>query len=223
MEEEAREEAREEAERRLTEGPGDGDSHTVKSPSEYSCRSYEMWVGGERVANEDKEKMSLKSQFSLVDEGDPHAKSNGFRSRKASMSLPGSPFNVRRGSRGSHLNHNYKHGRKSVSGEKKPLVLSTYMDAQEHLPYADDSTAATPLSEENGTIIVPNYGAFSYVVYSQSFACVFILFKYNSRSWLSTFVLQLTWVKAFLYVTRRFDGAAVWHWPGISYNKGKST
>jgi len=28
------------------------------------------------------------------------------------------------------------------------------MDAQEHLPYADDSTAATPLSEENGAILV---------------------------------------------------------------------
>jgi len=31
------------------------------------------------------------------------------------------------------------------------------MDAQEHLPYADDSTAATPMSEENGAIIVPIY------------------------------------------------------------------
>lgn len=35
------------------------------------------------------------------------------------------------------------------------MVLSTYMDAQEHLPYADDSTAATPMSEENGAIILP--------------------------------------------------------------------
>lgn len=35
------------------------------------------------------------------------------------------------------------------------MVLSTYMDAQEHLPYADDSTVATPMSEENGAIILP--------------------------------------------------------------------
>lgn len=35
------------------------------------------------------------------------------------------------------------------------MVLSTYIDAQEHLPYADDSTAATPMSEENGAIILP--------------------------------------------------------------------
>lgn len=56
-------------------------------------------------------------------------------------------------SRGSHHYHQY--GR-SYDAEKKPLILSTYMDAQEHLPYADDSTAATPLwSEENGAIIVP--------------------------------------------------------------------
>jgi hypothetical protein len=116
-----------------------------------------MWVGGERDGGGDKEKMSVKSDFSLADETDPHAKSNGLRSRKASLSLPGSPFNFRRGSRGTHHNHNnYKHGRKGV--DKKPVVLSTYMDAQEHLPYADDSTAATPLSEENGTILVPNYG-----------------------------------------------------------------
>ena len=31
------------------------------------------------------------------------------------------------------------------------------MDAQEHLPYADDSNAVTPMSEENGAIIVPVY------------------------------------------------------------------
>lgn len=39
------------------------------------------------------------------------------------------------------------------------MVLSTYLDAQEHLPYADDSNAVTPMSEENGTIVVPVYYA----------------------------------------------------------------
>ena len=77
---------------------------------------------------------------------------NNVTCLQASLSLPGSPFNLRRGSRGSHQ---YKYGRRY--GDKKPLVLSTYMDAQEHLPYADDSTAATPMSEENGAIIVPIY------------------------------------------------------------------
>jgi len=33
------------------------------------------------------------------------------------------------------------------------------LDAQEHLPYADDSNAVTPMSEENGTIVVPVYYA----------------------------------------------------------------
>lgn len=49
-------------------------------------------------------------------------------------------------------------GRFGISGnDKKPLVLSTYLDAQEHLPYADDSNAVTPMSEENGAIIVPPF------------------------------------------------------------------
>lgn len=34
------------------------------------------------------------------------------------------------------------------------MILSTYLDAQEHLPYADDSTAATPMSQENGTMLI---------------------------------------------------------------------
>ena len=49
-------------------------------------------------------------------------------------------------------------GRFGIPGsDRKPLVLSTYLDAQEHLPYADDSNAVTPMSEENGAIIVPVY------------------------------------------------------------------
>ena len=75
---------------------------------------------------------------------------------QGSLSLPGSPFNIRRGSRGSHqLTWRAANGRKL--GDRKPLVLSTYMDAQEHLPYADDSAAVTPMSEENGTMVLPVY------------------------------------------------------------------
>lgn len=80
---------------------------------------------------------------------------------QASLSLPGSPFNLRRGSRGSHqLTLRNGRGRLVPPGaDRKPLVLSTYLDAQEHLPYADDSNAVTPMSEENGAIIVPVYYA----------------------------------------------------------------
>lgn len=81
---------------------------------------------------------------------------------KTSLSLPGSPFNLRRGSRGSHqFTIRNPRGRfVGVPGnDRKPLVLQTYLDAQEHLPYADDSNAVTPMSEENGAIIVPVYYA----------------------------------------------------------------
>lgn len=81
---------------------------------------------------------------------------------QASLSLPGSPFNPRRGSRGSHQ-FTIRNGRGRFAGppgsDRKPLVLSTYLDAQEHLPYADDSNAVTPMSEENGAIVVPVYYA----------------------------------------------------------------
>lgn len=73
---------------------------------------------------------------------------------QTSISLPGSPFNARRGSRGSQVPWR-PNGRRL--GEKKALVFSTFIDAQEHLPYADDSNAVTPMSEENGAIIVPFY------------------------------------------------------------------
>jgi hypothetical protein len=46
------------------------------------------------------------------------------------------------------------HEKYGNTSSKKPLVLFTYLDAQEHLPYADDSTAVTPKSELNGGIVV---------------------------------------------------------------------
>lgn len=71
---------------------------------------------------------------------------------------------MRRASRGSHQ-FTWRNGPRRVggannnssSGDRKPLVLSTYLDAQEHLPYADDSAAVTPMSEDNGAIVVPPY------------------------------------------------------------------
>lgn len=65
------------------------------------------------------------------------------------MSIKNFQFTIRNG-----------RGRFGAPGsDRKPLVLSTYLDAQEHLPYADDSNAVTPMSEENGAIIVPVYYA----------------------------------------------------------------
>lgn len=89
------------------------------------------------------------------------------------MSLPGSPFNIRRGSRSSGQWRPTGHpangggtggvrrpgaaGQQPCYGGTKPLLLQTYVDAQEHLPFADDSAAVTPMSEDNGAIIIPLY------------------------------------------------------------------
>ncbi|XP_069697315.1 sodium channel protein para isoform X12 [Periplaneta americana] len=169
-------------------------AEVVKSPSGSSCLSYELFVGQKGNADNNKEKMSIRSE-----EGDsisehrrivgangtagvrkvsavPHCQyrdsNTATKSQftfaypeslmKASLSLPGSPFNLRRGSRGSHQ-FPIRNGRGRFvgppGGDRKPLVLSTYLDAQEHLPYADDSNAVTPMSEENGAIVVPVYYA----------------------------------------------------------------
>lgn len=82
---------------------------------------------------------------------------------QGSLSLPGSPFNIRRGSRSSgnwrtnQLTGNGSRSRGCYGMDRKPLVLQTYVDAQEHLPFADDSAAVTPMSEDNGAIIIPLY------------------------------------------------------------------
>ncbi|XP_025407764.1 sodium channel protein para-like isoform X2 [Sipha flava] len=140
-----------------------------KSPSDFSCQSYDnMFAGQDRGIGDDnhREKMSLRS--ASMTSHDKHSdtasvdRQNG-KTRKASLSLPGSPFNIRRASRGSHqLSH--RNGRPRFTGaDTKPLVLNTLLDAEEHLPYADDSNAVTPMSEENGAIIVPvsyaNFGS----------------------------------------------------------------
>ncbi|XP_064104911.1 sodium channel protein para-like isoform X2 [Macrobrachium nipponense] len=126
----------------------------IKSPSDFSCHSYELFVD-QPTANDDNREMSIKSEGG-ESINDPKARPNGKLPRKASLSLPGSPFAFRRGSRGSHqFAWRTTNGRRF--GDRKPLVLSTYLDAQEHLPYADDSAAVTPMSEENGAIIVPVY------------------------------------------------------------------
>ncbi|XP_050424464.1 sodium channel protein para-like isoform X4 [Adelges cooleyi] len=134
--------------------------HHPKSPSDFSCQSYDMYDGQDRGLGDDnhREKMSLRS--ASVTSQDKHSDTTsmgrqGGKTRKTSLSLPGSPFNLRRASRGSHqLTH--RNGRPRFTGvDTKPLVLNTLLDAEEHLPYADDSNAVTPMSEENGAIVMP--------------------------------------------------------------------
>ncbi|XP_055302523.1 sodium channel protein para isoform X12 [Sitodiplosis mosellana] len=119
----------------------------AKSPSDFSCHSYELFVGQEK-GNDDnnKEKMSIRSEGleSVSEMQRPTAPSTGTMASKVRKV---STFTIRNG-----------RGRFGIPGnDRKPLVLSTYLDAQEHLPYADDSNAVTPMSEENGAIIVPVY------------------------------------------------------------------
>ncbi|GFT37955.1 sodium channel protein para [Nephila pilipes] len=121
----------------------------VKSPSGSSCRSYELFVGQEKMTDE----RDMKERASIKSENGESSESRSHMNGKASLSLPGSPFNIRRASRGSQYSVSWRNGRRY--GDRKPLVLNTYKDAQEHLPYADDSKAVTPMSEDDGAIVIP--------------------------------------------------------------------
>ncbi|KAF2902697.1 hypothetical protein ILUMI_03476 [Ignelater luminosus] len=138
----------------------DARTNIVNSPSDFSCHSHQLFIEEKNGHNgNNSEKLSIRSEGLDSVSEQRRAPSNLAKIRKvsaASLSLPGSPFNWRRGSRGSH-----RQTRRMVAppGDHKPLVLSTYLDAQEHLPYADDSNAVTPMSEENGAMVVPMYYA----------------------------------------------------------------
>ncbi|XP_065581599.1 sodium channel protein para-like isoform X2 [Artemia franciscana] len=153
-EEEAIREAEAEAAAAAAEAEG-----LAKSPSVFSCQSYEVFVGdqGQEKCQGDKTSLHSEGGDSILSEHKSRA--NG-RIRKASLSLPGSPFILRRGSKASQQFSSWRSGPKRYGGDRKPLVLSTYMDAQEHLPYADDSAAVTPMSEDNGAIIMPPYPSY---------------------------------------------------------------
>ncbi|XP_030378198.1 sodium channel protein para isoform X4 [Scaptodrosophila lebanonensis] len=120
----------------------------AKSPT-YSCISYELFVGGEK-GNDDnnKEKMSIRSV-------EVESESVSVIQRQPAPTTAHQATKVRKPSTYTMRNGR---GRFGIPGsDRKPLVLSTYQDAQQHLPYADDSNAVTPMSEENGAIIVPVY------------------------------------------------------------------
>ncbi|KAJ3639559.1 hypothetical protein Zmor_002911 [Zophobas morio] len=135
----------------------------IKSSSDYSCHSYQSFVEQPNGQDDNnKEKISIRSEGLDSVSEQRRVPTNLSKMRKvsaASLSLPGSPFNLRRGSRGSHQFTLRNNRRMAPPGDRKPLVLSTYLDAQEHLPYADDSNAVTPMSEENGVMVLPMYYA----------------------------------------------------------------
>ena len=86
--------------------------------------------------------------------GGSNAGGPGGGSGNKLSSLPSSPYTRRNSKSNSFTSHIRLHEKYSSSNSKKPLVLFTYLDAQEHLPYADDSAAVTPKSELNGGIVV---------------------------------------------------------------------
>lgn len=130
----------------------------AKSPSEHSCHSYELFIGQEKgVVDDNKEKMSIRSD--TLSQGKQSLYSNKIHKVSAtSLSLPGSPFNIRRASKGSHqFTLRSSRPRFPAASDTRPLVLNTLLDAQDNLPYVDDSTVATPMSEENGHSTMPSY------------------------------------------------------------------
>lgn len=59
--------------------------------------------------------------------------------------------------------------------DRKPLVLKSYLDAQDFLPYADDSDAVSPMSEDNNAMIIPSHNITSrhssYTSHSSRISC----------------------------------------------------
>ncbi|CAB4055060.1 SCN2A [Lepeophtheirus salmonis] len=145
--------------------PGGGGGGAVDPFPESPARESLVSTSIDRVDTQQppEERMSLRSASLSVYRSEdsldePHNQLHRIRqtlNNSKLNSLPASPF-VRRTSKSnsfsSHLRlQEEKYGN---SASKKPLVLFTFVDAQEHLPYADDSTAVTPKSELNGGIVV---------------------------------------------------------------------
>jgi hypothetical protein len=77
---------------------------------------------------------------------------------KSTSSLPGSPFHARRPSIPTSHCHYPASAQRSPSSlyrwpVHKRVLLQSYSEAAVHLPFADDSGAASPLSDEQGLAI----------------------------------------------------------------------
>jgi len=127
--------------------PGrDSTTFANKYPSRtLPAHSYEQVDRSEEVETTT-DRMSIRSATLSL-----YKSEESLDQRANGKSLPASPF-IRRPSKSNSFHSHVRLPEKYDS--RKPLVLFTYLDAQEHLPYADDSTAVTPKSEMNGGIIV---------------------------------------------------------------------
>ncbi len=116
------------------------------APVSYE-RSYDHVDRSEAEPETATDRMSVRSATLSLCKSDDSLDHRGINGK----SLPASPF-IRRPSKSNSFHSHVRLPEKYDS--RKPLVLFTYLDAAEHLPYADDSTAVTPKSEMNGGIIV---------------------------------------------------------------------
>ncbi|XP_074640062.1 sodium channel protein para-like [Tubulanus polymorphus] len=127
-----------------------------KSPSVGSCTSIELYLSRQKPDREDKERISIKSDcYGSQDKTRRRLSVLNGKVKKPSLSLPGSPFAPRRGSRGSQFSwkrpkqHHHPHLHRGAT-DRTPLVLPYIENI--NLPYADDSNAVTPSSEELCTL-----------------------------------------------------------------------
>ena len=126
--------------------------------SEGSCDSCEMVavaVTESQADNNNKSKLAT-SQDNQVgpEESSVSSPQEATPLRKASLSLPGSPFQRRLSllSRASNSgSHSYS--LRSSGGGRKQWVRSSYLDTREHLPYADDSRVCSPAGSLDGQVI----------------------------------------------------------------------
>jgi len=132
-----------------------------KSPSNYSSMSYELYV--EQRKGEQDDNKEEASQQEVWEKGDMEGnnsrrESNNTNSslgpRKASLSLPGSPYH-RRLSRASQAgSHTYSWRSNGYRfGERKQWLRSSYLDTRDHLPYMDDSRVGSPNGSLDGGVI----------------------------------------------------------------------
>ena len=133
---------------------------SVSSPpvpgSEGSCDSCEMVVVTESQSDNNNKSKLATSQDNQVgpEESSVSSPLEATSLRKASLSLPGSPFQRRLSllSRASNSgSHSYS--LRSSGGGRKQWVRSSYLDTREHLPYADDSRVCSPAGSLDGQVI----------------------------------------------------------------------
>ena len=133
--------------------PSPGRDSGSLPPHKYHNGRHNGVAGGvertavERTDDPNTDRMSVRSATLSLYKSEESLDQRGVNGK----SLPASPF-IRRPSKSNSFHSHVRLPEKYDS--RKPLVLFTYLDAQEHLPYADDSTAVTPKSEMNGGIIV---------------------------------------------------------------------